>query len=60
MYLYEWFLTIFSRSLPLDISSRIFDNFFIEGINFLYRTALGLIRMNRTKLLNGTFEGKHN
>ena len=45
MYLYEWLLTIYSRSLPLDTTHRIWDNFLVNGHSFLFRTALGLLKL---------------
>eukprot|EP00475_Leptophrys_vorax_P010300 TRINITY_DN16931_c0_g1_i2.p1 TRINITY_DN16931_c0_g1~~TRINITY_DN16931_c0_g1_i2.p1 ORF type:complete len:381 (-),score=97.08 TRINITY_DN16931_c0_g1_i2:33-1133(-) len=44
MYLYEWMITIFSRSLSLDVASRIWDNFLWHGPVFIFRAALGLVR----------------
>ena len=56
MYLYEWLLTIFSRSLPLDVTHRIWDNFLCLGHVFLFRTALGLLRMQQSTFLQCSFE----
>jgi Rab-GTPase-TBC domain len=56
MYLYEWLLTIFSRSLPLDVTHRIWDNFLCSGHTFLFRTALGLLRLQQTTFISCTFE----
>ena len=39
-YLIDWFFTMFTKSLPLDICSRIWDCFFVEGQVFLFITAL--------------------
>ena len=56
MFLYEWLLTIYSRSLPLDITHRIWDNFLVIGSSFLFRTGLGLLHMNQSALLRSNFE----
>mmetsp|Transcript_17980 Transcript_17980/g.26949 ORF Transcript_17980/g.26949 Transcript_17980/m.26949 type:complete len:491 (+) Transcript_17980:102-1574(+) len=56
MYLYEWLLTIYSRSLKLDIAHRIWDNFLFHGQVFLFRTALGMLRMYESKFLKMNFE----
>lgn len=54
----DWFLTIFSRSLPLDLTSRIWDNFFIEGdARYLFRVALSLISLHSRQLIEMEFEG---
>ena len=34
-------LTLYAKSLPLDIVSRIWDCYFLEGELFLFRTAVG-------------------
>lgn len=36
------FFTIFTKSMPLEIASRVWDCFFLEGELFLFQTALGL------------------
>jgi hypothetical protein len=56
MFIYEWLLTVFSRSLPLDIAHRIWDNFLYYGPSFLFRTALGILRMYQPYLLKMGFE----
>lgn len=56
MFLFEWLLTIFSRSLPLDIAHRIWDNFLYDGPVFLFRTSLGIVRMYQASLIHSDFE----
>jgi len=34
--------TLFAKSLPFDIASRVWDVFCRDGEEFLFRTALGL------------------
>jgi hypothetical protein len=41
MYLVEWFLTLFTKSLNPDLVSRVWDIFFIEGALTLYKAAIG-------------------
>ena len=60
MYCLEWFMTTFARSLPLEVTHRIWDNFLIQGYAFLYRTALGLLKMFENRYLSMEFEGKWN
>ncbi|EGC33543.1 drainin [Dictyostelium purpureum] len=43
-YLSDWITTLFSKALPLDIATRIWDLVFIEGEIFIYRTALSILR----------------
>jgi len=35
--------TLFAKSLPLDVASRVWDVFCRDGEEFLFRTALGLL-----------------
>eukprot|EP00741_Cyanophora_paradoxa_P002005 tig00000525_g1944.t1 len=58
MYLMEWFLTLFSKSLPIAIASRIWDNYFLEGEMFMFRAALGILWINADRFLrpSATFE----
>lgn len=55
MYLYEWMITIFSRSIPLDIASRIWDNFLFYGQVFIFRTALGIVKFYEEQFLSESF-----
>lgn len=36
---------MYSKSLPLDLASRVWDVFCRDGDEFLFRTALGLLRL---------------
>eukprot|EP01087_Luapelamoeba_hula_P011202 TRINITY_DN3015_c0_g2_i4.p1 TRINITY_DN3015_c0_g2~~TRINITY_DN3015_c0_g2_i4.p1 ORF type:complete len:835 (-),score=195.61 TRINITY_DN3015_c0_g2_i4:29-2533(-) len=56
LYIMDWFLTIFSKSLPLDIAGRIWDNYFYEGDVFLYRTVLGLLKYLSDTLETASFD----
>ncbi|KAJ8317715.1 hypothetical protein KUTeg_005619 [Tegillarca granosa] len=48
-------LSIFSKSLPLDIACRVWDVFCRDGDEFLFRTALGLLKLFEDVLLNLDF-----
>jgi Rab-GTPase-TBC domain len=56
MYMYEWMLTIFSRSMKLETAHRVWDNYLLNGPVFLFRTALGILRMHRSQFLHMPFE----
>uniref|UniRef100_A0A3Q2YAP5 TBC1 domain family member 14 n=1 Tax=Hippocampus comes TaxID=109280 RepID=A0A3Q2YAP5_HIPCM len=45
IYLIDWIFTLYSKSLPLDLASRVWDVFCRDGDEFLFRTALGLLRL---------------
>jgi hypothetical protein len=40
-YVYEWFMTLFTRALKVDLVSRVLDLYFLDGIFVLYQTAIG-------------------
>ncbi|EGC33168.1 hypothetical protein DICPUDRAFT_154788 [Dictyostelium purpureum] len=48
----EWFLCLFTVSLPSQATLIIWDNFFVRGSRVLLEIALGLIEMNMNQLMN--------
>ena len=44
LYMTEWFLCIFSRTLPWPSVLRIWDMFLCEGVKVLFRVALVLMK----------------
>ncbi|KAB5578959.1 hypothetical protein PHYPO_G00188470 [Pangasianodon hypophthalmus] len=44
IYLIDWIFTLYSKSLPLDIACRVWDVFCRDSEEFLFRTALGILR----------------
>jgi len=55
-YLLDWFLTVFSKCAPIPITSRIWDMYFLEGEVFLYKCALGILKLHKNFLLTAPFE----
>ena len=55
LYLIEWIFTLFSKSLPLDVMSRVWDVFFRDQEEFLFRTALGILNLYKNILLEMDF-----
>ncbi|XP_012995888.1 TBC1 domain family member 14 isoform X2 [Esox lucius] len=45
IYLIDWIFTLYSKSLPLDLACRVWDVFCRDGDEFLFRVALGILRM---------------
>lgn len=43
LYLIDWMLTLFSKNMDLDIVSRIWDNFMLDGEVFAIKTALAIL-----------------
>ncbi|CAB3400504.1 unnamed protein product [Caenorhabditis bovis] len=56
LYLIEWTFAMFAKSLPLDVTCRIWDVYFRDGEEFLFKTALGILRMYESKLLSMDFD----
>jgi hypothetical protein len=50
------FLTIFSKALPLEAVSRVWDNYFVEGDTFLWRTVLGLLSFHSETILTSSYD----
>eukprot|EP00824_Muranothrix_gubernata_P017956 TRINITY_DN3673_c0_g1_i1.p1 TRINITY_DN3673_c0_g1~~TRINITY_DN3673_c0_g1_i1.p1 ORF type:complete len:351 (+),score=43.43 TRINITY_DN3673_c0_g1_i1:104-1156(+) len=55
-YLLEWVLTLFSKSVPLDLASRIWDCYFMDGEPFIFRAALGILSYCAPLLESAPFE----
>jgi hypothetical protein len=56
-FLLEWSLTLYSKALPLDIATRIWDCYLLDGEVFGFRVALGLLRMYGSRLARVDIEG---
>ncbi|KAI8968890.1 rab-GTPase-TBC domain-containing protein [Mycotypha africana] len=56
MYASQWFLTLFAYKFPLDVVFRIYDIFFIEGVNCLFRIGLALLSKNQSIILSLDFD----
>eukprot|EP00357_Protocruzia_adherens_P030422 CAMPEP_0114996366 /NCGR_PEP_ID=MMETSP0216-20121206/14262_1 /TAXON_ID=223996 /ORGANISM="Protocruzia adherens, Strain Boccale" /LENGTH=1486 /DNA_ID=CAMNT_0002360545 /DNA_START=178 /DNA_END=4638 /DNA_ORIENTATION=+ len=54
-YLYEWLLSMFSKSLPFKIATRIWDNYFLDGEIFALQTALGILKYYERRLRYDSF-----
>ncbi|KAM6898367.1 LOW QUALITY PROTEIN: TBC1 domain family member 12-like [Lycodopsis pacificus] len=51
LYLMDWILSLYTKPLPLDVACRVWDVFFRDGEEFLFRTALGILRLHQDVLL---------
>ena len=51
-YMLDWVFTLFSKPFDLDVACRLWDVFFRDGDLFIYRTALGILRMLQDELLS--------
>ncbi|CAG9771053.1 unnamed protein product [Ceutorhynchus assimilis] len=55
LYLLDWIYTIFAKAMPLDVACRIWDIFLRDGYEFIFRTALGILHLYQSALLNMDF-----
>eukprot|EP01132_Coremiostelium_polycephalum_P002162 gene2162-2661_t len=56
IFMIDWVLTIFSKALPLDIASHIWDNVFLDGEIVIFQTALGILKMYSKELESADFD----
>ncbi|PAV73814.1 hypothetical protein WR25_05121 [Diploscapter pachys] len=56
LYLIDWIYPIYAKSLPLDVTCRIWDVYLKDGEEFLFNAALGILKMHQTELLSMDFE----
>jgi hypothetical protein len=53
----EWYITWFSRCLPVSTILRVWDTLFFEGFKVLFRVALGVFKRTEQEILRcGSFE----
>ncbi|XP_038658219.1 TBC1 domain family member 12-like [Scyliorhinus canicula] len=55
IYLIDWIFTLYSKSLPLDLACRVWDVFCRDGEEFLFRTALGILKLYEDILVKMDF-----
>mmetsp|Transcript_29084 Transcript_29084/g.40160 ORF Transcript_29084/g.40160 Transcript_29084/m.40160 type:complete len:435 (+) Transcript_29084:32-1336(+) len=56
MYCSQWFITVFTYSLPLEALLRIWDVFLLEGFKVVYRVGLAILTQAQEHLLTLLFE----
>ncbi len=40
LYLLNWLMTLFAKSLPIDIATRVWDNYLVVGESFMIRLVM--------------------
>ena len=45
LYLFKWLQSLFAQCFTIDITSRLWDSFFLEGTPFLFRTAFAVLKL---------------
>ncbi|KAL7860915.1 hypothetical protein AOLI_G00172640 [Acnodon oligacanthus] len=61
LYMTEWFMCIFSRTLPWSCVLRVWDMFFCEGVKIVFRVGLVLLKqmlgsVDKLRELQGMYE----
>jgi len=56
LYCLDWIITLYSKSLPINIATRVWDIFLFEGDYSLIHIALGILSLLEKKLLKGDFD----
>jgi len=51
LYILDWWMTLFSKCSPLDITCRIWDLLIRDGEEFLFKAALGILSLYEERLL---------
>jgi alpha-tubulin suppressor-like RCC1 family protein len=54
-YLLEWLMTLYTRSLYIDLSLRIWDIYMIEGIAALYMSAIVILNIHKKEYMQMEF-----
>eukprot|EP00947_MAST-08B_sp_MAST-8B-sp1_P002439 g2439.t1 len=57
MYMTEWFMTLFTRSFPFDLVTRVWDSFIYDGWKIVFRVMLALLKLAAPALMNESLEG---
>ena len=50
MYCTLWFVTLFAKQLPVPLCALVWDRYLFQGESFMYRAAVGIIRVLGTRL----------
>lgn len=56
LFIFDWFITLYTRSMSLEIASRIWDVYFLQGEIVLFKTALGILRTMEKRIIGQSFD----
>lgn len=56
MYASEWFSTLFAYNFDFELTSRIWDVFFLEGLDYLLKIAMAILKISEEHVLKLNFE----
>lgn len=57
LYLIEWLVYLYSKNLEIEVVSRIWDNFLLEGEIFAYKSAIAILKYFERDLIKQSFSG---
>ncbi|KAH3767760.1 RabGAP/TBC superfamily protein [Pelomyxa schiedti] len=52
----NWFPTLFTYNFPIDVTKRVWDMFFVEGLMWLFKVALAILQIHQDQLLKVGFD----
>eukprot|EP00352_Strombidinopsis_acuminata_P005412 CAMPEP_0176357508 /NCGR_PEP_ID=MMETSP0126-20121128/14821_1 /TAXON_ID=141414 ORGANISM="Strombidinopsis acuminatum, Strain SPMC142" /NCGR_SAMPLE_ID=MMETSP0126 /ASSEMBLY_ACC=CAM_ASM_000229 /LENGTH=170 /DNA_ID=CAMNT_0017711141 /DNA_START=990 /DNA_END=1502 /DNA_ORIENTATION=+ len=55
-YIFEWFMTMFTRAFSLNLFTRVWDFYFLDGIFILFQTSIAILRILEKHLIDREFE----
>lgn len=44
-------MTIYTRALPINVTKRVWDLYFIDGFPLLFKTALAILKLIKDKII---------
>jgi hypothetical protein len=56
LYATNWFMTLFSSRMPIELTLRIWDIFFIEGFIVMYKIIIAIFKINQKELMKSDYE----
>ncbi|CAH8682582.1 unnamed protein product [Schistosoma rodhaini] len=56
LYASAWFLTLFSTILPIPCATRVMDFYIVEGLQFIFKLALSILKFSADNLLKCDME----
>lgn len=55
LYLLDWVYTVFAKAMNIDLASRVWDVFLRDGDEFIFRTAIGVLKICEETLMTMDF-----